>query len=83
MLKHWGQLTAVLAAIGGGVLLATTPAQAKSGYTITKVQPIRRTAYHIRNDKKTLFTWDKTHTKRLWILNQMDSADQTMSWMAD
>ncbi|SMS13102.1 hypothetical protein [Levilactobacillus zymae] len=83
MVKHWGQLTAVLAVIGGGVLLATTPAQAKAGYTITKVQSIRRTAYHVKNDKKTLFTWDKTHTKRLWILNQLDSADQTMSWMAD
>lgn len=83
MMKHWQQVATILMIISGGVFFAITSAQASSGYTITKIQPIPRTAYHVKNDKKTLFTWDKTHTKRLWILNQMDSSNQIMSWMAD
>lgn len=83
MSKKWLHLSVAVAAIGCGLLLATSSAQAKSGYQITKVQKIARTAYHVTNPKKTLFTWDKTHTKKLWILNQMDDDSGQMSWMAD
>lgn len=83
MLIKWGRLATTVAFIGGSVGLMTTTAQAKTSYHITKTQKIARTAYHLKNDKQTRFTWDKTHTKRLWILNQVDSAHQKMTWMAD
>lgn len=83
MTKKWLQLAVATAVLGTGVLATTAFAQAKTTYHITKVHKIARTAYHVTNSKKTLYTWNKTHTKKLRILNQMDDANQKMSWMAD
>lgn len=83
MLKNWSKIAATTLSMGVGVLFITTTSFASSKYVIKQTQTIPRTAYHITNSSETLFTWNKNHTKRLRIINQLDTKKQKMSWWAD
>lgn len=77
MLSKWGKW-ATMVLIGSSVGLMTTTAQAKSSYRITKTQRINLTPYRLKNSKQIRFTWDKTHTNRMCILNQYGTG-----WLVD
>lgn len=77
MLSKWGKW-ATMVLIGSSVGLMTTTAQAKSSYRITKTQRINWTPYRLKNSKQIRFTWDKTHTNRMCILNQYGTG-----WLVD
>jgi len=65
MHKNWVKLTVAVALLAGGSLALTTTADAKTTYQMTDTQTVTPKPYHIANPQKALYSWDKTHTKRM------------------
>lgn len=62
------KVVAALALFVGGGMLTTTTAQA-SAYKITSSEDITPTPYYLTRYTKPRYAWDKTHTKKMTVLN--------------
>lgn len=75
MFKHSLKIALVTAVAISGTLALTTTVNAKSTYRLTNIQTeTTPMPYHVANPKKTTYTWDKQHTKRLIDLNYLQYA---------
>lgn len=77
MLKTWLK-AAIILALSVSSIFGLTSANAQSTYQISTVKDVTPTPYYVANYKKTLYAWDKTHTKRITVLNQLPG----VSWYA-
>ncbi|KRO03740.1 hypothetical protein IV54_GL002101 [Levilactobacillus paucivorans] len=64
------KVVAALALFVGGGMFTTTTAQA-SAYKITSTENITPTPYYLTSYTKTRYAWDKTHTKKMTVLNNI------------
>lgn len=65
------KITAFMVLLLGVSLSSPITAHAQSGYKITSTQDVTPEPYHIANNIKSHYSWDKTHTKKMTILNQL------------
>jgi len=72
MHKNWVKLTITVALLAGGSLALTTTADAEATYQMTDTQTVTPKPYHIANPQKALYSWDKTHTKRMANLASLE-----------
>ncbi|WP_203638611.1 hypothetical protein [Levilactobacillus wangkuiensis] len=72
MHKNWIKLTVAVALLAGSSLALTTTADAKATYQMTDTQTVTPKPYHITNPQKALYSWDKTHTKRMANLASLE-----------
>jgi len=72
MHKNWIKLTVAVALLAGSSLALTTTADAKTTYQMTDTQTVTPKPYHITNPQKALYSWDKTHTKRMANLASLE-----------
>lgn len=79
MLKNLIRFTATAALFAGSlVTLNTTQASAQSAYQLSNTQTVTPKPYHLTSYKATIYSWDKTHTKRMALLS--DEGMRYMTW---
>lgn len=71
MLNKQLKIVAFMALLLGVGLFSPVTAHAQSGYKITSTQDVTPEPYHVANNITSRYSWDKTHTKKMTILNQL------------
>jgi len=71
MSKKTIKMTALMTLLLGVGLFSPVTAHAQSGYKITSTQDVTPEPYHLAKNIKSRYSWDKTHTKKMTILNQL------------
>ncbi|MFT8318454.1 MAG: hypothetical protein ABF651_09360 [Sporolactobacillus sp.] len=80
MKRSWFHLLAVTVIVAGFSGVTTTGCAKSTGYTVTKTSAMTKTPYYLTNEKKTTYAWNKSHTKKLQVINPDASS---YSWYAD
>lgn len=76
MFKTGIKVTAIAALLLGIGLFSPTTAHAQSGYKITSTQDVTPEPYYVVKNPETRYSWNKTHTKKIFILKSLDD----ISW---